>query len=110
LPGAPRRPAGAFAQTLASRGEADCPVRSPSRYLTTNGETMSDMLLEGVAQLETQARKEVRGRVRDFRLVVEDDYLVLRGQARTYYAKQLAQEAIMRGTSFPIRANEIEVL
>ena len=57
---------------------------------------MSDMLLEGVAQLEARARQQVIGRVRDFRLVVQDESLLLRGQARTYYAKQLAQEAVMQ--------------
>jgi hypothetical protein len=71
---------------------------------------MSDMLLEGVAQLEARARQQVIGRVRDFRLVVQDESLLLRGQARTYYAKQLAQEAVMQETSLPIRANEIEVI
>ena len=71
---------------------------------------MSGMPLEGVAQLEARARQQVIGRVRDFRLVVQDESLLLRGQARTYYAKQLAQEAVMQETSLPIRANEIEVI
>jgi hypothetical protein len=39
---------------------------------------------------------------------VRDD-LVLQGQAHTYYAKQLAQHALLEATRLPIRANEIEV-
>ncbi len=35
--------------------------------------------------------------------------LVLRGFARTYHAKQLAQHAVMTETEMPILANEIEV-
>jgi hypothetical protein len=34
---------------------------------------------------------------------------VLRGRARTYYAKQLAQHAVMQATALPILRNEIEV-
>ena len=44
-----------------------------------------------------------------FQLVVRDQGLVLRGHAHTYYAKQLAQQAVMETTSLPIQANEIEV-
>jgi hypothetical protein len=34
----------------------------------------------------------------------------LRGRARTYYAKQLAQHAVMQVTEYLIQANEIEVV
>ena len=47
--------------------------------------------------------------VRDFRLVFRDQGLVLRGHVHTYYAKQLAQHAVMEASSLPIRANEMEV-
>jgi hypothetical protein len=47
--------------------------------------------------------------VRAFRLVVCDEGLILQGHASTYYAKQLAQQAVMAGTTLPIVANEIEV-
>jgi hypothetical protein len=49
------------------------------------------------------------GRVRDLRVEVAGEALILRGHARTYYAKQLAQHAVMDATDLPIRANEIEV-
>ena len=35
--------------------------------------------------------------------------VILRGQARTYYAKQLAQHYVMNGLGLPVVANEIEV-
>jgi hypothetical protein len=61
--------------------------------------------------LDLQAHVLVRiGRqVRDFALVATDDGLCLRGRAESYYAKQLAQHAVMDATAIPILANEIEV-
>jgi hypothetical protein len=69
----------------------------------------SDILVEKVAQVEAHAQSRLHGRVRDLRVVVRDDGLVLRGHAHTYYAKQLAQHAVMETTRLPIQANEIEV-
>jgi hypothetical protein len=46
------------------------------------------------------------GRVSDLRLLLRDNGVVLQG----YYAKQLAQEAVMKATKLPLLANEIEVL
>jgi hypothetical protein len=60
-------------------------------------------------QLETHVQSRLSGRVRDFRLVVRGCGLTLTGQARTYYAKQLAQQAVMEATALPILTNEIEV-
>ena len=48
-------------------------------------------------------------RVRDLRLVVRGNSLILHGRTHTYYAKQLAQHAVMQATRLPIQANEIEV-
>jgi len=59
--------------------------------------------------LEEQVLARLNGRVRDFRLVMNQDGLVLRGQTQTYYAKQLAQHAVMDIANLPICANEIEV-
>jgi hypothetical protein len=59
--------------------------------------------------LETQVQSRLNGQVRNFRLVVRGSGLILTGQARTYYARQLAQHAVMEATALPILANEIEV-
>jgi hypothetical protein len=60
-------------------------------------------------RLETQVRHRLVGRVRDLRLRACDGGLVLDGRAPTYYAKQLAQHAVMQATDLPIRANDIQV-
>jgi hypothetical protein len=51
----------------------------------------------------------LQGRIHDFWLMVRGHGLVLQGRARTYYAKQLAQHAVMEAAALPILANEIEV-
>ncbi len=45
-----------------------------------------------------------------FQLIVQNEGLVLRGQARSFHAKQLAQQAVMEATDLPIIANDIEVV
>src|SRR5262249_13722945 len=60
-------------------------------------------------ELEGRVQDELIGRVRDFRLMMGEGGLVLVGRTSTYYAKQLAQEAVMRATNLPIVANEIDV-
>jgi len=62
-----------------------------------------------MAQLEAHVQARLHGRVRHFRLVVCGGGLILTGRAPTYYAKQLAQHAVMEATALPILANEIEV-
>jgi hypothetical protein len=70
---------------------------------------MSDRTVPEVAQLEAQVQQRLNGRACNVRLALRDNGLVLRGCARSYYAKQLAQEAVMKTTVLPILANEIEV-
>ena len=62
------------------------------------------------SQLETQVRGRLVGRVGDLHLLVQENGLILRGHTHTYYAKQLAQHAVMQETRLPILANEIEVV
>jgi hypothetical protein len=59
--------------------------------------------------VEAKVFGRVGRRVRELRLILADGGLVLRGHARTFYVKQLAQHAVMEVTSMPIVANEIEV-
>jgi hypothetical protein len=60
-------------------------------------------------QLEIHVQSQLNGRVRHFRLLVREEGLVLTGHTRTYYAKQLAQHAVMKATAWPIMANDIDV-
>lgn len=64
---------------------------------------------EILAPSEKDVQGQLRGRVRAFQLLMGRDHgLVLGGRAHTYYAKQLAQQAVMEVTNAPIRANEID--
>ena len=62
-----------------------------------------------IVELEAHVQCRLNGRLRDFRLLISEDGLVLQGRASTFYAKQLALHAVMRTTGLPILANEIEV-
>jgi hypothetical protein len=61
-------------------------------------------------QLEAHIQTRLGGQVRDLRLALGDRGLVLRGYTHTYYAKQLAQHAVMKAARFALMANEIEVV
>jgi hypothetical protein len=63
----------------------------------------------GATELEARIQCRLGRRIREFRLVVVERGLILRGRADTYYAKQLAQHAVMEVTELRILANEIEV-
>jgi hypothetical protein len=62
-------------------------------------------------QLEALIERRLLGRVRvrGFRVLVQEQGLILQGWAGTFYAKQLAQHAAMEVSGLPILANEIEV-
>ncbi len=63
-----------------------------------------------VLELEQQIQDRLQGRLRNFRLILRDEGLVLVGSASTYHAKQLAQHAVMDATDLPIYANIIQVV
>ena len=65
---------------------------------------------ELLSELETHVQHRLNGRVAEFRLSMQLNGLVLKGHARSYYAKQLAQQAIMEAVHLNIAANEIEVM
>jgi hypothetical protein len=62
-----------------------------------------------VDRVEIDILLRLNGRVRDLRLLLYTDGLVLLGRAATFHAKQLAQHAVMAATRLPILANDIEV-
>ena len=61
-------------------------------------------------ELEGIVKVRLHGRVRDFGIIAEPEGLFLRGRARSYYAKQLAQHTVMEVTAMRIVANDIEVV
>ena len=62
-------------------------------------------------QMEALIERHLLGRIRlrRFRVLVQEQGLILQGCAPTYYAKQLAQHVAMKISGLPILANEIEV-
>ncbi len=68
-----------------------------------------DATRETLARIEEHVRCRLTGLLRDFQLIFGDKGLVLRRHVPTYYAKQLAQHAVMEASSLPIHANEMEV-
>lgn len=69
--------------------------------------TMQESLL--LECLETHLQAKLGGRVLNLHVVRAEAGLVLHGRTHTYYAKQLAQHAVMEASDLPILANEIEV-
>jgi len=59
--------------------------------------------------LENLMFRRLGNRVRDLRIVVRPDGVILQGRTATYHAKQLAQHAAMELADLPILANDIEV-
>jgi hypothetical protein len=72
--------------------------RAPSREIA-----------EELKRIEAHLGANLGGRVRELRLDFHDGGLVIGGWTGTYYAKQLAQQAVMEISRHPILANEIEV-
>jgi osmotically-inducible protein OsmY len=62
-------------------------------------------------QVEAIIERQLLGRVRisGFRVLVQEQGLILQGRAPTYYAKQIAQHVAMQSSGLAILANEIEV-
>ncbi len=60
-------------------------------------------------RLESLLLRRLGNRIRDLRVVVLPNGLILQGRTGTYHAKQIAQHAAMEMATLPIVANEIEV-
>jgi hypothetical protein len=72
-------------------------------------QAMVETVPSGDECLESLVQRRLGSRVRDLRVVVRQDGVILQGRATTYHAKQLAQHAAMELASMPILANDIEV-
>jgi hypothetical protein len=58
--------------------------------------------------LEATIQRRLGSRIRDLRVVRSERGVILQGRVPTYYAKQLAQHAILE-LGEPVVANQIEV-
>jgi hypothetical protein len=64
---------------------------------------------DGIAELEMRVDCSLDGDIRNFQVIVEPEGLILRGQARTYHAKQHAHDLVLEASDLPLLADEIEV-
>jgi hypothetical protein len=70
----------------------------------------SGVILPEEEHLENILLRRLGNRIRDLRVVLVADGLVLQGRTATYHAKQVAQHIAMEVADLPIVANDIEVL
>jgi len=63
-----------------------------------------------VASIERAVSRKTVGGVRDLRVEISDDGVLLEGRCNTYYCKQLAQTAAMAVSGSGQLTNHIEVL
>ncbi len=61
-------------------------------------------------QIEGHIERKACGRIRDLHVVCSGESIILQGRARTYHAKQLAQQAVLDLTDgCPLLTNQIVV-
>lgn len=60
-------------------------------------------------QIQRQIQCNLSMRIDNLRLRACEDGLVLEGQAKTYYAKQLVQQAVVHATGLRVPANNIAI-
>ncbi len=82
------------------------------RFVVDDEAAVREALLspKTLRELEVHVQRRLSGQVRNLRLSIRDEGLVLDGHTQTYYAKQVAQHAVMEAVDLPIRANEIKVV
>jgi len=84
---------------------------SPSAkvLIVMNVQAIADATFAPAEHLEMQLQQRLGSRVRELRVLVRHDGVVLKGWASTYHAKQLAQHAAMELADKRVLANDIEV-
>ena len=80
---------------VSERPEAASPSRAVPRGL--------------MEQIEIRILSRVAGRLQNLQVILRDDGVVLKGRAKTYHVKQLAQHAVLEMTGVRLLANDIEV-
>jgi hypothetical protein len=60
-------------------------------------------------KLQEQLQHRLRGQVRDLRLIAHEGHVLLEGTARSYYAKQMAQEMVLAELGKLAVVNRIDV-
>lgn len=65
--------------------------------------------LNAICSIASNVQSSLRSKVSNFAILLKEEGLVILGQTDTYYAKQLAQHAVMHATDIPIKENRIRV-
>jgi hypothetical protein len=65
---------------------------------------------EEADRIAARVMGRLAGQLTRLRILVRRDGCVLQGQVRSYYAKQLVQEAVRQVTDRPIAENAVEVM
>ena len=76
--------------------------------MSTN--VLAPSVLSEEERLESMLLRRLGNRIRDLRVLLLPDGLILQGRTATYHAKQVAQHAAMELAELPILSNEIVVL
>jgi hypothetical protein len=76
--------------------------------MSTNA--LASSVLSEEERLESMLVRRLGSRIRDLRVILLPDGLILQGRTATYHAKQIAQHVAMEVADLPILANEIIVL
>lgn len=62
-----------------------------------------------LGEVTDHVNRRVHGRVRQLKLAIASDGVILTGRTDSFHVKQLAQQAVMESVALPIRTNAIEV-
>ena len=76
-------------------------------YMSTN--VLSPTVVSEEERLESMLLRRLGNRIRDLRVLMLPEGLILQGRTATYHAKQIAQHVAMELADQPILANEIIV-
>jgi len=77
--------------------------------LAAHGAAAAGLHREELARLEVGLQARLGVQVRDLRLTALERGLILQGRARTYLARELAQQTLLETCDVPLVANWIEV-
>lgn len=77
--------------------------------MVMNSYGIAEPIFAPTEHLELLVQRRLGSRVRDLRIIIRQDGVILQGHAHTYHAKQLAQHATMELADLPILSNDIEV-
>ena len=71
---------------------------------------LAPSILAEEERLESMMLRRLGNRIRDLRVLLLPNGLILQGRTATYHAKQVAQHAAMELADLPILAKEIVVM